>query len=674
MNFREKFDRIVFLVEENIEKDATNISPIIGKDLGIAKRSVNESFSFITSIAFSDYVKGRKHSRIINEIKTLGNHLGKDAIGEIAYKYGYSDRSTFDRAFKRCYQVTPAEVIKKGSAFAEMEKISLDKLLDRDMETAMIQATIDEKTASAVIDDLISKGSMIINLESEKDRVLLNEIMECQAMYGLSTEQVLLAYELSEDKSVRGIESACEAISIECRDLKPKQIDDNLKDCLYLLVNNNIYFDEAATIVSDIRKGSNVDIRRIEKEYLELVTKYNYFNGSVLKNLPYDVYMKRKSATLTILNNANEFVDIKQQPDGTIRADMFYEAEWVLAQFFTQEEISDPSKDVEEQMDLMFAALGRCTFMSREEAMSIIRSIKASGLNGWRDCNDLYLRIIFSPTAGTISYSEFLNLVEKLKAYGVTDQDDIQTIVIKTMEIGWDGPFDDVVDDILFRKRLSEQYNIIGVEELLELENDRVSVDTVCKIFSKEIRKRGLLQWEIFETAMHNLTETAKERHKQIWCTNGEKLALMLSVNSGRTYQDVKEELKKQFDSAGVDFDMSDKLYFDINRMNALLSENGPYETLDYNNYRRLEELIPKDEKKREDKLFFAAIAYQKKIYTTLAESIERIRGVIDNTVELNENMNLPREEICYAFLYDKELKGKKPHEIEREYYARFIV
>ena len=371
MNFREKFEKMIDTVEINVDKDAHDIDQIVGKELGVSGRVANQAFSFITSLGFADYVRGRKLTKVIEEIQNLTAEEikeSKDIIASTAFKYGYSDRSTFDRAFKRDFNVTPADVINNKTPYNCMERLTLDMIMENSMERGFnSEATIDEKTTAAVIDNLVSSGSMIINLESDKDRLLLNEIMDCQALYGLSTDQVLLAYELSEDKSSKGLSRACEAISFAANELGAQEIDDDLRDALYLIVNNNLYFEEAQRIVSDIHNGSKVDIRRIDKVYLDIIVKYNYENGRILENLPYDAFAKLKPVILNSLNEATG-LNIKAKPDGTITAGLFREACTLLAIDFTTEELLEYSDRTAKVVDLMLASMKGHVWIPREKA------------------------------------------------------------------------------------------------------------------------------------------------------------------------------------------------------------------------------------------------------------------------------------------------------------------
>jgi len=671
MNFREKFETMVDLIEENVEKDSQEMAPIIGKTLGINGRLASDSFTFITSISFSKYVRCRKLDRIIEEIR---NHEGdeRDVIAEVASKYGYSDRSTFDRAFTRDYNVTPAEVINKGMSYKAIEKLTLEAVLDSNKGDMMTPERIDEKTTAAVIDNLINNGSMVINLESKQDRDLLNVIFDCQALHGLTTEQVLLAYELSDDKTETGISRACEAISVECNDIRPDDIPDDLYDCLYLVVNNNLYFEEAEKIVSDIRNGSNIDIRRIDQMYLDMVVKYNYENGLVLENLPYDVYVKVKPMILHSLNAATG-LDIKAEEDGTITALLFREACTLLAIDFTKEELQEFSEKTSRVVDLMLASITNSIWIPREEATAVIEDLDKLGIENWHDCEEGYKAILFSPfKRGIFRYSAYIELYKDLNDYGITDEHEIHEVIRRTTEKGWDGPFDEVVDEILYKARMANKYQLSleAVEELGELANRRVSWEEVCAAYTKDVGKKLVIPIESYGVAMTHLNDDAKERYNKLVFTLGEKLALMLSLNCGRPYQQVKTELEDAFSEYGMDFYFSDYLYYLINKVSAEHSIEEEYNALPYAAYRNLlnkaEKEVEAGEIRGLDLTFFSAVAFKCNLYESLDESFSEIANVLKRIRDIiPDSCNLGLEGTCFMYAWNENLVKKKPHELD---------
>lgn len=682
MNFKDKFDKMIDIVEENVEKDSKDIAPIIGKELIVAGRTVNEAFSFITSMPFASYVRGRKLARVIEDVKRMPKKerdKRQNVIENIAYKYGYSDRSTFDRAFKAYYKVTPADVVNNDKPFECVERLSLEMIMESSMENVINPEFIDEKTTAAVIDNLVNSGSMIINLESEHDRALLNDIIDYQALYGLSTEQVLLAYELSEDKSARGVSRACEAICFGCKELNVKEITDDMRDVLYLVVNYNLYFEEAEKIVLDIRSGSNVDIRRLDRSYIELVVKYNYIDGCILENLPYDVYRKRRTF---IFNLANRAMDLGIAPteDGRLRlrADDLFAACISLAANFSKSEIAKPTKDIIRQMDLVVAGAKGMRHMTRSKAVAIIEDLKNMGINNWRECDSDYLDIMFAVSGAIpLSYSSYLGLVNDLKEYGVTDPDDIREVVIKTTEDGWDGPFDEVVDEILYKRNLSKSFNlsIINIEELEKLCNFRVSLEDACEEFTQSTGKKAIPPRNIYISSVKHGSEETIERRKKLLLSPGEKLALMISLNTMTPYEDVRSNLIKEFKEANADFEIPDELFYEINleaasANSASIIEDGydiPFNPVTYSDYKRIIDLLPSTTKRKEDVVFFAAVAYSCGVYQSLEESVERISQIANDIKNLPEEGVLYREGILGSFTYDERFRGVKPHNVELE-------
>ena len=665
MNLKQKFERIIELVEKNVEKDAKHIAPVIGKDLGVDGRVVSESFSFMTSTSFGDYVRRRRLSRIMVDILRIGqNERGNDVIGHVAYKYGYSERSTFDRAFKKEFSVTPSAV-KKGAPFKGVEMLLFDDILDNDTEIEMNHTRIDEKITAAVIDDLVSSGSMIINLDSEDDRVLLNVIMDCQSLYGLSTEQVLLAYELSDDKTRDGIVRASEAISIAYKEFEQEEKGEDFKDVIYLVINNNLYFEEAEKIVSDIRNGSNVDVRRIEKGYLDMIARYNYMDGTILKNLPYDVYLSKKQDVLHMLNRATG-IEIKPQADGTIRGQLFYDVFSYLAEYFTKEEIANPTDEQIKIMDLMLASVKGCSNFSRDKATVVSVDLEQEGINDWRNCDEHYKKILFAPASKRlIKYGFYLNLIEELQDYGVSDPEDVQEIVKWVNKTGKYYSYKDKISDILHKRNLADKYGIRGLDSLEELVNDRVSIDDVCAEFVKAIGKTAVMPRKLFSDSMDHLGEAGQERQKKLLCTNGEKLALMMSINCKISYPKAKEAIEIEFNEEGIDFTTADNLYFEINRMLAIISKEDVFDWMPFSEYKAICEMVPENIERREDVIFFSAITWRVGIYSSAEESVKKICIVFSKTKFLNSEYELPREEICFMYMNNESLRTIKPDEID---------
>ena len=129
--------------------------------------------------------------------------------------------------------------------------------------------------------------------------------------------------------------------------------------------------------------------------YLDIIVKYNYENGRILENLPYDAFAKLKPVILNSLNEATG-LNIKAKPDGTITAGLFREACTLLAIDFTTEELLEYSDRTAKVVDLMLASMKGHVWIPREKATVIIDDLNEAGINDWRKCDGEYKDILFN--------------------------------------------------------------------------------------------------------------------------------------------------------------------------------------------------------------------------------------------------------------------------------------
>lgn len=97
-----KINEVLDYIEQNIEREIT-----LDKLAGVAALSEYEFrriFSFIVGIPIGEYIRRRKLSLALGEIR-----VGAKSIAEIGESYGYDSPSSFSRAFKECYGISPAQ-------------------------------------------------------------------------------------------------------------------------------------------------------------------------------------------------------------------------------------------------------------------------------------------------------------------------------------------------------------------------------------------------------------------------------------------------------------------------------------------------------------------------------------------------------------------------------------
>ena len=78
---------------------------------GLSSDSLNRFFSYMTGMTLAGYVRCRRLSLAADDLRN-----GKDAIIDLAVKYGYDSAAAFSRAFARQHGIKPSEYRKTGGS------------------------------------------------------------------------------------------------------------------------------------------------------------------------------------------------------------------------------------------------------------------------------------------------------------------------------------------------------------------------------------------------------------------------------------------------------------------------------------------------------------------------------------------------------------------------------
>lgn len=677
MDLKTKFEVIVSTVEENIDKDVTEISTIAGAKLGQYRRTIPEAFAFMTGILLKDYVKKRKFKVMIDEIKARGSDE-KGVIDNVAVEFGYSERAPFEKAFKHAYNVTPAQAIKSGMEFKESEPISFDSVLEgiESGDNTAKPIVINEETTKAVIDNMVENGKLIIDFQSENDRNTITDILDCQSMFGLSTAEVLLAYELSDDKSFNGLARACSELSNYSLFLEIDKMTRDERDSLYLAINNNLYFHEALRMVSDLRNGSNIDIHQIDKNYLNLVSKYNYGDNSILNHLPYDMYENCKGFLIWLYE---DMASHRFGPDGVHEYKMpitdgkypplFLEACSNITQYCDEKQISNPS---ETDLIMMQIAVGAVKGMSRlipkSDAKLIADEFVMNDIYDLYNGDPEYIEFLFdSRVEVCCTYEGYLHMKKELIDNGITDKEDIDLVISH-----YDGKSDiiDIAESVLFDKMLCRKYQIRDVSELKDMCNNFITIEDLCYGLKNDVGKESFAPVSIYRTfAKHHdarvsdqLNERRREYFKRTFASPGEKLALMLSLNCNVPYSDMKDILVAEFEKCNESFEFSNDAYYEMNKYLADTRDDRDFERVSLSDFQQITNYFA--EKGSLNNLFaeIAFICVRKAMYPTLDEAITALKKLEVEEWFLNEeDINI----VELIELFNSNFNNKAPHELE---------
>ncbi len=101
MNF-DNLNKMIYYIEKNLnnEIDYNELSKITNTNIFILERI----FMFLTNMTIIEYIKKRRLSKAFEELKNTNLK-----IIDIAFKYQYNSASSFNRAFKKQFNITPTE-------------------------------------------------------------------------------------------------------------------------------------------------------------------------------------------------------------------------------------------------------------------------------------------------------------------------------------------------------------------------------------------------------------------------------------------------------------------------------------------------------------------------------------------------------------------------------------
>lgn len=93
---------MVEYIEKNIDNEINfdELSKITNTNIFILERI----FMFLTNMTITEYIKKRRLSKAFEDIRNTN-----DKIIDIAFKYQYNSASSFNRAFKQLFNITPTE-------------------------------------------------------------------------------------------------------------------------------------------------------------------------------------------------------------------------------------------------------------------------------------------------------------------------------------------------------------------------------------------------------------------------------------------------------------------------------------------------------------------------------------------------------------------------------------
>lgn len=292
MNFKEKYDEIVSLIEESDSQDTQLIRQSISTAYGMADREIGEVFRFISGEYFISYYKKRILKKA-SDMKRQG--LPWETVAE---RMGYADTRALTNAYKTVFdcKLSDALEIEYG------EPLYMDNVLK------MESSEMDGKGNSEMLycyQPEETKTIMGIPLAKYEE---IERIMDIQTLYGvgkvgailsckLSTEEGydiekvfdFMKYYLGTDVLENGSNQKNHGITAsdawEEAEIIAKSIN---KDALYLLMEFDLDYFDAITEAELFNAQNEISVKEADKEYFMFLLKYN-------EDFPYSLYEEIKS-------------------------------------------------------------------------------------------------------------------------------------------------------------------------------------------------------------------------------------------------------------------------------------------------------------------------------------------------------------------------------------------
>lgn len=118
MNYK-NLNKVIDYIEMNLQYEISYKK--ISKMVGLSEYTIQRIFVFLTNITLSEYIKRRRLSKALEELKNSNTK-----IIEIAIKYNYNSSISFSRAFKQYFGVTPSECRKDNKKYKIFPVIKFD--------------------------------------------------------------------------------------------------------------------------------------------------------------------------------------------------------------------------------------------------------------------------------------------------------------------------------------------------------------------------------------------------------------------------------------------------------------------------------------------------------------------------------------------------------------------
>lgn len=185
MNFQEKYDNLILLIDEKVQTSNFKLSVTIDNlsaELGYSKGALSDAFQFITNISLRDYIL---RQRIICALRY--QQRTQCSQEELVQRFNFADAPTFSKRCNRFFGFSPSQV-------------TPDWLNAQSPWTLQNLLKLEEVSMATV--HSVQKSEPTYFGVSQRQFKAIKESLELRSLYGFSEKEADFAYKLSEKYSV----------------------------------------------------------------------------------------------------------------------------------------------------------------------------------------------------------------------------------------------------------------------------------------------------------------------------------------------------------------------------------------------------------------------------------------------------------------------------------------
>ena len=548
MNFEEKFNMIISVVEENLSneyRDYKGVTKALERKLGVPSRVISDTFNFVTDVTLGNYILKRKLAAAY-DFKIRNQCKWEDA----AEKYGYSEASALRRAFKKAYGVTLAEQGDESKNIKLMKPFSLEDVLrgQNVEEKKMREEKLQEERAygyygniEVEADKYNAVQQISFRPHNDEERDLIFDIIECQSLFGIDLSMVMLVHSMLEDTGKLYI--ACECASRAFAGRTAESLTDMERKVLYFVINWEMEEYEARQMTEIFRDVPVERLKEFSAEYLMVtgaIAQYRRDNSEVV---PYPVYLKLREIVGAVVDR--ERMKERLEEDIFLReTGFFWDYEGVddimeaalrsVLQAASKGEIealAGKEKIAKRDEDILFLMVHYS--LKKETAEWITEHVAPLVSGDVRQIDHLYLKMVESGEKRSTVRKDYQRFNElKKEALDRGYEQDVESVLfwIFVSNMTLDQAIEKV-DDVNRVKQLSDDYDL-----------------EVMKIRFAERISNAYVGTEDAYRMMQN-TYSEKEyfgvKGRTDSLSSEDKLALILRLNTGKEISECEKEVKE---------------------------------------------------------------------------------------------------------------------------------